>query len=115
MSSDQKTAISVPRKVYIGIAGSNLDPRFEAVFREGAGKYVVPRFTRQVAEQVVAWTNLIAERDHRAPICTWTDDGYVLLFTAAKEFEPSEVIQPDSDGLYELGFGWAWQAEEVQP
>ncbi|OXM69597.1 hypothetical protein CF165_08800 [Amycolatopsis vastitatis] len=78
------------------------------------GKYVEPRFTREVAEEVVAWTNRLADRSDESPICEWTPEGYVLLFTADRPFEPSEVVQPDDKGLYALGFGWAWQAEEVE-
>ncbi|WP_370943966.1 hypothetical protein AB5J62_33335 [Amycolatopsis sp. cg5] len=101
--------------VYVEIQGSRLDPRFEAYLNDAptAGAYAEPRFTKPIAEEVVAWTNRIAEGSDESPICEWSKEGYVLVFTPDSPFRPSAVVQPDDDGLYALGLGWAWQVEEV--
>ena len=115
MNIDQETASGVRANVYIKIAGSNLDPRFEAYMTESEkiGKYVDPRFTKAVAEEVVSWANRIAEGGDDFPVCEWSREGYVLVFTPDSPLQPSAVVQPDDDGLYALRLGWAWQCEEA--
>lgn len=115
MNADCGTAFAVRANVYIDIKGGRLDPRFEAYLNDypNAEGYAEPCFAKPVAEEVVAWTNRIAEDDDDSPRCEWSQEGYVLVFTPDSPFRPSAVVQPDDEDRYALGLGWAWQVEEV--
>ncbi|QWF78666.1 hypothetical protein [Amycolatopsis sp. CA-230715] len=116
MKSTQDTSFGVRANVYIEIDGADKDPSFEAyvIDRQVDSGDVQPCFTRPVAEQVVAWANQVSEVNTDFPICEWSQEGYILVFTSDSRFRPSEVVQPDKDGLYALGLGWPWQSTEVE-
>ncbi|GAA1961655.1 hypothetical protein [Amycolatopsis minnesotensis] len=115
MNSTQDTSFGVRSNVHIEIDGPDKDPRFEAYLVESEDDCLPlePRFTKPVAEQVVAWTNKVADDTGGLSICEWSQEGYVLVFTDSP-FRPSKVVQPDEDGLYALGLGWAWKSTEVE-
>ncbi len=115
MTCTDSTAIAVLATVFIDIEEQTDTPRFQAYLREpwGIGENIEPLFPKAIAEQVVAWMNGITENDDESPICEWSPEGYVLVFVPEMPHEPFAVIQPDDDGLYAFGLGWAWQVEEV--
>jgi hypothetical protein len=82
--------------------------------------WAVPRFTREVMEQMVPYFN--GQHEHykaqgspdACPAVMWDGDNVIMHEYAWPDEETGQpytvtVIEPDEEGRYHFGDGWTWQ------
>jgi hypothetical protein len=93
------------------VAGDWAEAEYEALIADHRWNgWAVPRFSRQVVDQIISGINADTEDAGEGPYLYWTTSGSLVIDT--NEGEEVEVLDPDPEGLYPLG-AWAWCWYEV--
>jgi hypothetical protein len=107
--ADHKRLVPQPGEVMVGLFLDDDDPAFPAlVGRDRWNGWACPRFRREVAEVVAAWTNELRRRDpDGSELAYWDGDDLVLLDALCNGGCVAERVEPDREGRYGIG-GWRW-------
>lgn len=91
-------------------------PTFPAYVLQGArwNGWALPYFTKDVAQQVMDWTNKLAGEDPEAwAAARWDDDNIVLSYADDPEYSR---IEPNEHGRYGIGArAWCWSEKPYTP
>lgn len=75
-------------------------------------KYLSPCFDRAEAEQVANWINQgndhALEQGFELTVAYWLGDVLRVVESAGTTWEIEHNHEPDKDGRYAIGAGWAW-------
>ena len=91
---------------WLGIEEADSSPYYLTAYRaeriEGSGPMVSPFVTREVADTIVE-----DQVEGSPDVLSW--DGDTLVCTGDYVGDDDTVrVEPDADGLYDVGFGWVW-------
>jgi hypothetical protein len=101
----------LPGEVLVLLSWDGNEPHFPAVIDDWHWNgCVIPRFRREVAEVVAAWTNEMSRQyPDGSERAYWAGDDVVLLMPGCGAGAP-ERIGPDDDGRYCVGgYRWTWE------
>jgi hypothetical protein len=107
--ADHDRLVAQAGEVMVGLFLDDDDPVFPALVGQNRWNgWACPRFRREVAEVVAAWTNEHRRRDPEgSELAYWDGDDVVLVEALCNGGGVAERVEPDREGRYSIG-GWRW-------